>query len=161
VTQVLAALAWAAVLEPEPEGFRGKAGDLARLMMAAALGAVYLGFAQFLVAWYGNLPDKAAWYLHRQEMGWRGLDLAAILLTGILPFAVLIREDWRNNPRVLAGIGMAVLLGLLLHWAWLLGPAFGPLALLAAALAWIAIGGIWVALAYGPIAARLEPAHGH
>jgi hypothetical protein len=161
VMQLMAALAWAAALRVAPAGGAGRAGDLGGLLLAMTLGALYLGFAQYLVIWYGNLPDKAAWYLHRQEMGWRGLDLAAILLTGILPFAVLIREDWRNNPRVLAGIGMAVLLGLLLHWAWLLGPAFGPLALLAAALAWIAIGGIWVALAYGPIAARLEPAHGH
>jgi hypothetical protein len=162
VTQLLAALAWAALLEPEPQGFRGKAGDLARLMMAAALGAIYLGFAQFLVAWYGNLPDKAAWFLKREEPPWILLEGASVALSAVLPIAALLPAFLRRSPRALAWIGAGVLAGVLLHVVWLVGPPFGPWALLSAALGTVAVGGIWTGLAGGPFAARLarEVPHG-
>ena len=44
--------------------------DLAGLLMTALLGVLYLALMAFIVAWYGNLPDKAAWYLLRAEGGW-------------------------------------------------------------------------------------------
>jgi hypothetical protein len=162
VTQLLAALAWAALLEPEPEGFRGKAGDLARLIMAAALGAIYLGFAQFLVAWYGNLPDKAAWFLKREALPWILLEGAAVALTAILPVAALLPAVMRRSPRMLACVGAGVLAGVWLYLAWLVGPPFGPWAIGTAALGTIGVGGIWLGLAGGPFAARLarEVPHG-
>ncbi len=162
VTQILAALAWAALLEPEPAGFRGKAGDLARLIMAAALGAVYLGFAQFLVAWYGNLPYKAAWFLKREELPWILLEGASVALSAILPVAALLPAVLRRSPRMLAWVGAGVLLGVWLHLVWLVGPPFGPWAIASAALGTLAVGGIWTGLAGGPFAARpaREVAHG-
>jgi hypothetical protein len=162
VTQVLAALAWAALLEPEPAGFRGKAGDLARLMMAAALGAIYLGFAEYLVAWYGNLPHKAEWYLRREALPWILLEAAAVALTAILPVAALLPAVMRRSPRVLAWIGTGVLAGVWLYVVWLVGPHFGPWAIGSAALGTLGMGGIWLGLAGGPFAARLtrEVPHG-
>ena len=41
------------------------AGDLGGLLIATLLGVVYLEFMTFVVAWYGDLPDKAAWFLKR------------------------------------------------------------------------------------------------
>jgi hypothetical protein len=162
LSQLLAALAWAALLEPEPQGFRGKAGDLARLMMAAALGAIYLGFAQFLVAWYGNLPDKAEWFLKREALPWILLEGVSVALSAVLPIAALLPTVVRRSPRALAWIGGGVLVGVLLHTVWLVGPPFGPWALLSATLGTVAIGGIWTGLAGGPFAARLarEVPHG-
>jgi hypothetical protein len=161
VTQLLAALAWAALLEPEPAGFRGRAGDLARLIMAAALGAIYLGFAQFLVAWYGNLPDKAAWFLRREALPWILLEGASVALTAILPVAALLPAVMRRSPRVLAWVGAGVLAGVWLHLVWLVGPPFGPWAIGTAALGTIGVGGIWLGLAGGPFAARLARAVPH
>ncbi|MBL6458730.1 hypothetical protein JMJ55_25680 [Belnapia sp. T6] len=162
VTQVLAALAWAALLRPEPRGGQGKAGDLAGLLLAAALGAAYLGFAQYLVAWYGNLKPRADWYLPRQEMPWLLLELGAIAASALLPVLGLLPARLRRSPRALAWIGGGVLAGILLHMSWLVGPRFGPWMLPAAALGTFAIGGLWLGLAGGPFAARLrrEVPHG-
>lgn len=163
VTQLLAALAWTALLEPEPAGSRGKAGDLAKLLIATALGAVYLGFAEYLVVWYGNQPHKAAWYLRREVPPWILLEGAAIALAAILPVIPLLPADMRRSPRALAWIGAGVLAGVWLHVVWLVGPRFGPWAIGSAALGTVAMGGIWMGLAGGPFAARLgrrEVAHG-
>src|SRR3954454_10225770 len=96
----MAALAWAAVLRVEPEGDArpGRAGDLASLLLATVLGAAYLGFAQFLVCYYGDLPDKAAWYVRRQAGVWLWLDGAAVLLASLLPFAALLSPRVRRSP---------------------------------------------------------------
>ncbi len=111
VSQVLAALAWCALLRPEPPGTVAAAGDLARMIIAAALGAVYLGYAQFLVAWYGNLPDKAVWFLRREAAPWIWLEAASLLLTALLPIGALLPRWMRRDPRALARIGGGLLLG--------------------------------------------------
>ncbi|MGG5823582.1 hypothetical protein [Falsiroseomonas sp. HW251] len=164
VNQVLAALAWCALLRPEEPGGQGRAGDLARMMIAALLGAIYLGFAQFLVPWYGNLPEKAAWFLPRETAPWVWLEVASLLLATLVPFVALLAARIRRSPRPLAAVGASVLAGTLLHQAWLVGPRVGPLVLLSGVLAVVAIGGAWTALSLRPSAGRLptgkEARHG-
>ncbi len=153
VTQMFAALAWVAVLRVVPAA---RAADLGALLLAATLGTLYLGFAQYLVIWYGNLPAQVPWYVARQASWWGWLDGAAVALSALLPFGVLLRQRWRADPGALQRVGGAVLVGLLLHLAWLVAPGHGLAALLAAGLAVVAIGGGWLALADR----RLGDAHG-
>ena len=166
VTQLLAALAWAAMLRPEPAGAEGegRAGDLAALMLAATLGVLYLGFSQYLVAWYGDLPPKASWFLQRQGGGWGSLQAISVLLSALLPFGALLVGRVRHSPAALARLGPLVLAGLLAHLAWIVAPAFGAAALLAALLGFVAVGGVWIGLVFGPLAAFMAPsgraAHG-
>ena len=154
-TQVLAALAWAALLRPEPPGeAHGAAADLAALMLAAVLGVLYLGFVQYLIAWYGDLPEKAAWFLRRQGWGWAALQAASLLCSGLLPLAALLLAQVRRSPRALAPVGALVLAGIAAHLCWIVAPVFGAASLLAAALGVLAVGGLWVGVAYGPWLAR-------
>ncbi len=58
IQQLLAALAVSALIGlPQIEG--KAAGDLGGLLIATLLGVVYLELMTFVVAWYGDLPDKA------------------------------------------------------------------------------------------------------
>ena len=98
VTQLLAALAWCALLEPEPGGKR--AADLAGLLLACALGAAYLGFAQYLVAWYGNLKPRADWYLPRQEMPWLLVEVVSIAASAVLPVVAMLPGVLRCRSRM-------------------------------------------------------------
>jgi hypothetical protein len=158
--QILAALAWLASLRVVPRGGAGKAGDIGGLIVASALGSVYLGFSQYLVIWYGDLPERVGWYIERQSGAWFWVDAAAIALSGILPIFALMRQRWRNDPAVLACFGACVLVGVFLHIVWLLAPHYGPLTVLAALLSMLAIGALWVTLTYGLLAPRLEAMHG-
>jgi hypothetical protein len=155
VHQLLAALAWAAVIRVAPPGGRGGAGDLGALMLACVLGAAYLGFAQYLVIWYGNLPERITWYLERQNTLWWLVDAVAIALMAVLPFLALIVTAVRNHPGRLALVGACVLAGEALNLAWMVCPPFGALSLPAALLGIIVVGGLWVALGFGLFAPRL------
>jgi hypothetical protein len=140
VLQVLAALAWACL--PRPAG-REVAADIAGLLLATCLAALYLGFVQFLVVWYGNLPAKVAWYLPRQAMGWVWLGGLSLLLAGLLPALALLAGQVRRSPAALAGLGGCILAGTAAHWVWVVAPAMGAAAALAALLGLLAVGGLW------------------
>ena len=166
ITQLLLALAWAAALRPEPAGEEGggRAGDLAAMLLAACLGVLYLGFSQYVVAWYGDLPPKAEWFLLRQGWVWMGLEAVSILLSAVLPIGALLVAQVRSRPAALGLLGPCVMAGFLAHLAWIVAPPFGLAVLPAALLGVLAVGGLWVGLTYGVLAGRLatprEAAHG-
>ena len=153
VMQMLAALGWARCWSRSRRAIRGKAGDLARLMIAAALGAIYLGFAEYLVAWYGNLPHKAAWYLRRQALPWILLDAGAVALTRHpAGHSRCCRPSCGAARALLAWIGAGVLLGILLLHRLAGRAALRALgARPAAALGTLGMGGIWLGLAGWPL----------
>ncbi|MGE0223281.1 MAG: hypothetical protein AB7F35_08480 [Acetobacteraceae bacterium] len=159
ILQILAALAWTAALRVVPSGGRGRVGDIGGLIIATSLGSLYLGYSQYLVIWYGDLPDRIKWYMDRQDGVWFWVDAFAILLANLVPFFILIRQRWRDDSDTVGLAGGCVLAGLFVHFVWLLAPAFGALAVLSALLALVAIGALWVTLAYGLLAPRLEDAH--
>ena len=156
VMQILAALAWAAALQPEPAGEApGRSEDLAGLLVAAALGVLYLGFVQYLTIWYGDVPDKARWFLARQGWGWGVILGLATILAAAVPVAAATLRGVRRSPRRLAFVGMAVLGGLLLHWCWIILPPFGAFSILAAVLGTVGVGGLWLGLMQALIGHRL------
>ncbi len=129
--QILAALAWAAVASP-PGLDEARAADLAGLILASLLGVLYLGLMSYIVAWYGDLPAKAAWYLKRGTGAWVAVLAAAVALGGILPFAALLFARLRRSAAALRVVGLLVLVGIALHLAWYVLPAYGADAGLAA-----------------------------
>jgi hypothetical protein len=62
----------------------------------------YIAFSQYMLIWYGNLPEETIWYRHRLEHGWG--TFSAILLIGhfIVPFWVLISQAAKRSMPVMA-----------------------------------------------------------
>jgi hypothetical protein len=132
--QMLAALAISAVVGP-PQLASKTAGDLGALMIATLLGVVYLGYMTFVVAWYGDLPDKAEWFLRRSSSVWLTILVLALVAGALLPFGMLLMKSIRSSRSGLRIAGGLVLTGTVLHWAWLLLPAFADPATAAVAAA--------------------------
>lgn len=113
--------------------------DLAYLLLAAALGLAYLLYMDFVIVWFGNLPEHVEWYVDRQA-------LPAVLLPGLAVAVGLV------TPVLLVGIvrgdaarrwaGVAALAGLGLVADWFVAGGVGWLALLAALAAVLALGAI-------------------
>jgi hypothetical protein len=123
IQQLLAALAITAFLgAPTIDG--KMAGDFGALLLATLLGVVYLEFMTFVVAWYGDLPEKAAWFLKRGSPGWIAVLLVALLVGACLPFGMLLVKAIRRSRRGLRVAGGLILVGIVLHMIWLLVPAF-------------------------------------
>ena len=141
---LLSAMAFAALfsrLEPEKAS-----KDVAGLIIACVLGTVYLGFMQFLIIWYGDLKDTAKFYLERAGTAPTITLVAALILGGLVPLAMLISEEGRRSPEIVRGAALFVLVGIVLHWAWIVFALFPGTALVVAPAPILLVGGcLWLA----------------
>jgi len=122
--------------------------DLGALLLTTVMLWAYLGFSQYLIIWYGDLPREVTWYISRTTGGWEWIGLVVILLQFFLPFSILISLRAKQNPRVLAAIASLIIVIRLGDWFWEVAPAFHSQVL---RIHWldivtpIAIGGLWLA----------------
>ncbi len=159
VQQILSALAWAALFCPRTAPDEA-VGELAGLLLATVVGVFYLVIIQYLVIWYSDLPDRVAWYVRRGRDGWEAIVTLAFLFGSLFPFLGLLLRGVRRSAAALRVVGASVLLGVLLHDVWLLGPEFGWTAVAAAPVALLGMGGLWIAVAYGDVLPVRRLVHG-
>ena len=98
--------------------------DLGKWMFAFTVFWAYIAFSQYMLYWYGNIPEETLWYRHRLEHGW---EIHSAILLGahfILPFLVLLP---RVTKRLLPLLTIMAGYFLVVHWFdihWLVMPAF-------------------------------------
>ena len=122
-------------------------GDVGGFLLAACLGVFYFGLMAFIVYWYGNLPDQAEWYLERSGH-WLFALGGAVLFGSAIPIVSLLFGAVRNNGRPLRLVGASALLGMALHNLWLFAPVMSAMSMLAAALSFLAMMGVFAVVAW-------------
>lgn len=85
--------------------------DLGKLLFAFAFLWGYLWFCQYLLVWYTNLPEEAAYYAARHRGAWEPLAVANVLLNWAFPFLLLLSRHMKRSPAALARAAALVLLG--------------------------------------------------
>jgi hypothetical protein len=138
--------------------------DLGKLLFAFSTFWAYIWVSQYLLIWYGNLPEEVTHYLRRTRGPWSVLFFLNLVLNWAVPFLVLMPRAAKRHPGVLGGVCVVVLLG---HWLdlyllvvpeRLAVPALGPLeALLALGYAGLFVVLTSRALAQAPLLPRNDP----
>ena len=132
----------AASVRPEDGDLRH---DIGKLLFGLAVFWAYLGWAQFLTIWYGNLPDETEFLVVRHAAVWQTLGLVCVALIFVGPFTGLMRESAKRNPKLLRVGASAVLLGLWLSFQWLVVPSLSSSPSAASVLAGLGALGILLA----------------
>ena len=60
----------------------------------------YIAFSQYMLIWYGNVPEETTWFLARQVGQWRLVSAALLLGHFVIPFLFLISrwtKRWRGT----------------------------------------------------------------
>jgi hypothetical protein len=133
IVWLLSALAFATILSAVPE--RKASYDLAGLLIAGVMGTGYMVFFQFLIIWYGNLPDTAEFYLDRSNALGVTLLIAALAIGLVIPMLAFAFEPVRGSIRRVKIVAVLILIGLVLYRGWCVLPLFGPVALMIAPVA--------------------------
>lgn len=91
---------------------------LGALLFALTTLAGYMAFAQFLLIWYGNLPDETVWYAVRERGLWLVIFVVLCIAQFVVPFAALMPKPAKTNVRRLRWVAGWVLAahGLELYW---------------------------------------------
>ena len=100
--------------------------DLGKLLFAFTVFWAYIGFSQFFLIWYANIPEETIWYLDRLEGSWKPLTiLLAVGHFGVPFFFLMSRHIKRRLPLVVLG-AVWMLAVHLLDIYWMVMPVKHP-----------------------------------
>jgi hypothetical protein len=85
----------------------------------------YIGFAQYMLIWYANMPEEVFWYKERLAGGFGPLLLALAVIHFMVPFFILIPRDAKSDPRFLFWTASLMLTSHLLDLYWMIFPVLG------------------------------------
>ena len=87
--------------------------DLAKLAFGFTVFWAYTFFSQFLVIWYGNMPEETSFlFLRMATPQWRGVSTAMVTMCFLLPFAGLMGIKPKKTPAILTTFALISLTGL-------------------------------------------------
>jgi hypothetical protein len=121
ITMAVVLLRGAGIL-PESLVRRDHIYSLGALLFAFTCFWAYIAFSQFMLIWYGNLPEETIYFIHRTEHGWMPISILLAMLRFVLPFFLLLPRDAKTSPRHLLVVSALVLLGQLVDLYWLIFP---------------------------------------
>jgi hypothetical protein len=106
--------------------------DLGKLVFGLSVFWAYLMFSQFLVQWYGNLPEETAFPFYRMWGDWRPIAVMVGLMVFLIPFWGLIWVKSKITPFTFTLFALVSWVGMWLERFILVqpsltehGPAFG------------------------------------
>jgi len=85
--------------------------DFARYIFMLSIIWGYFWFAQFMIIWYGNIPEETAYYYLRWQEGWKVLFFCEIGLNWAIPFMLLLPVKASRNMTVIAVVIFFLIIG--------------------------------------------------
>ncbi len=96
--------------------------DLGKLMFAFVCFWAYVGFSQFMLIWYANMPEETHWFQNRLVPAWSNWSVALMLGHFILPFVGILSRHVKRNPTLLAAwAGFLLVMHFVDHY-WIVVP---------------------------------------
>ena len=96
--------------------------DLAKFTFGFIIFWGYMGFSQYMLIWYANIPEETIFYLERWQGTWSIITMILVFGHFLIPFMGLLS---RNSKRNFTYIKYMALFILLMHWIdlyWLVMP---------------------------------------
>ena len=89
--------------------------DLGKLCFGFTVFWAYLMWSQFLVIWYGNLPEETYFIFYRLYGVWRPVGIAVFLLVFLIPFIGLLGVKPKLFAPTMVGFALVSLVGIWLE----------------------------------------------
>jgi hypothetical protein len=96
--------------------------SLGALLFAFVNFWAYIAFSQFLLIWYADLPEETFWFLQKWEGSWAVFSIILIIVHFIVPYAMLVSNPAKSDPKRLKFISVWLLLAHLFDLYWLVMP---------------------------------------
>lgn len=96
--------------------------DIGKMMFAFTVFWAYIGFSQFMLIWYADIPEETHWYHWRFEGGWKVVSALLLACHFVVPFFGLMSRHVKRNKRALAFWAVWILAIHYLDLFWLIYP---------------------------------------
>jgi len=98
--------------------------DLGKMLFAFTVFWAYIGFSQFMLIWYANVPEETTFYLERSHGGWIVVSYGMVLVHFVLPFFGLLSRHVKRNRKGLMFWAVWMLVVHYIDLYWLIMPNF-------------------------------------
>lgn len=85
--------------------------DFARYLFMLSILWGYFWFAQFMLIWYGNIPEETVYYYLRWQEGWKVMFFLEIGLNWAVPFILLLPVKTSRNMTVITIVIVFLIIG--------------------------------------------------
>jgi hypothetical protein len=85
--------------------------DFSRYIFMLSIVWGYMFFSQFMLIWFGNIPDETIYFAERWNNGWKALFYVNIAINWFIPFTVLLSQKLDKNKTVVKIICLLLIAG--------------------------------------------------
>lgn len=100
--------------------------DLGKFMFAFTVFWAYIGFSQFMLIWYANLPEETMWFQHRVDGGWKYVSVFLFIGKFLVPFFALLPREAKRSESRLFKVAIWMLFAQWIDNLWIVQPEFFP-----------------------------------
>jgi hypothetical protein len=87
--------------------------DIGKWIFAFCFFWAYTAFSQFMLQWYGNMPEETVWYKYRMFGEWQWVSIAMLAGYWAFPF-VFMMSRW--TKRIVPSLAFFAVWQLVFHW---------------------------------------------
>ena len=99
--------------------------DIGKLLFGFIVFFAYIGFSQFILIWYADLPEETVFYHDRWDAdSWKVVRLSNPICHCALPFLLLLSRHVKRHP---VGLSVGAVIMLVMHYVdlyWLVMPTY-------------------------------------
>jgi len=96
---------------------------MGKWMLAFCIFWAYIGFGQYMLIWYANLPEETLFFLTRNTRSWWALSMLLVIGRFFVPFAILLLRSIKKHPHQLSIMAAWLLLMQMLDMYLVILPA--------------------------------------
>lgn len=85
--------------------------DFSRYIFILAIIWGYVTFSQFMLIWYGNIPEETEYYAHRWEHGFKIIFYSNFIINWFIPFVLLLSQAINKNIRIVKAVCFLLIIG--------------------------------------------------
>jgi hypothetical protein len=82
----------------------------------------YIGYSQYMLQWYANIPETTGWWITRSTGGWGAVSLLLLVGHFVGPFLILLSRHVKRFKAVLVGVACWMLFMHFIDIYWLVMP---------------------------------------
>ena len=94
------------------------------MMFAFTVFWAYIGFSQYMLIWYADIPEETFWIIMRMKGSWAYFSIGLVFVHFIIPFIILLPRSSKVNPNLLTKVAIWILLAHFYDLYWLIMPTY-------------------------------------
>lgn len=98
--------------------------DVAKFMKAFTVFYAYIGFSQFLLIWYANLPEETIFYLSRTQGGWMAATVSLLVFKFAVPFLLMLPRAAKRSITHSTLVACLILVMQFVDIHWMVYPTY-------------------------------------